>query len=226
MDVEIRPLMPDDIRRVAEIERQAFPTLWPPTPFDRELGNRLARYLVAWDPSLLNVDDDALNTITDAPDQAPAPTGRSIVDRMKGALMERFASRHSPTDNTPSPIMGFVGLWFTEGAHITGIAVEESWRGRGIGELLLMASIDLAMQKHSTVVTLEARISNYIAQALYEKYGFENVGIMKGYYTDNREDAVKMSTPSINTSTYQSKFLSLKEAYELRNGDIKITLSS
>ena len=222
MDVEIRPLMPDDIRRVAEIERQAFPTLWPPTPFDREMGNELARYLVAWDPGLLDAEDGCGSTIADE----PAPAGRSIVDRMKGALMERFSSRHSPADNILSSVVGFVGVWFTEGAHITGIAVEESWRGRGIGELLLMASIDLAMQKHSTVVTLEARISNYIAQALYEKYGFENVGIMKGYYTDNREDAVKMSTPSINTSTYQSKFLSLKEAYKLRNGEIKITLSS
>ncbi|MNR67441.1 ribosomal-protein-alanine N-acetyltransferase [compost metagenome] len=41
-------------------------------------------------------------------------------------------------------------------------------------------------------ITLEVRASNYVAQNLYEKLGFRSVGVRRGYYTDNREDAVVM----------------------------------
>ncbi|MCH7705608.1 MAG: hypothetical protein IIB33_01005 [Chloroflexi bacterium] len=48
MDFTVRPVRPDDISQLAEIEREAFPTTWPPTPFKRELDNKVARYLVAF----------------------------------------------------------------------------------------------------------------------------------------------------------------------------------
>ena len=73
-------------------------------------------------------------------------------------------------------------------------------------------------------MTLEARVSNYVAQSLYQKYGFEKVGIRKGYYTDNREDAVIMTTQPINTLAYREKFRSLREAYQVGHGEIKIDL--
>ena len=48
MNFNLRPMRPEDIPQVAEIEREAFPTTWPPTSFKRELGNKLASYLVVY----------------------------------------------------------------------------------------------------------------------------------------------------------------------------------
>ena len=62
-------------------------------------------------------------------------------------------------------------------------------------------------------ITLEVRVSNLAAQALYEKYGFKKVGVRKRYYTDNNEDAYVMNTDPIGTEEYQSRFERLKESH-------------
>ena len=223
MNVQIRPLRFEDISCVARVERQAFPTLWPPTPFKRELDNRLAKYLIAWEPKPSDT------THSDGSEPAGLPDGprRSFLGRVLDALgIGLFSSDKTPPDeDNDCTILGFVGLWFMSGdAHITGIAVEEASRGKGIGELLLIGSVELAMAHNAAVMSLEARVSNFVAQALYEKYGFQNVGIRKGYYTDNREDAVIMTTEPIGNASYRSKFHALKDAYRRRYGEIEIKL--
>ena len=117
------------------------------------------------------------------------PAGGSFLGRLLGSVRGRVTS-NAIFPEADYAVLGFIGLWFMAGeAHVTSIAVDEFARGRGIGELLLMGSIELAISQRATAVSLEARVSNYAAQSLYEKYGFQNVGIRKGYYTDNREDA-------------------------------------
>jgi ribosomal-protein-alanine N-acetyltransferase len=212
MSVQIRPLRPEDINRVVKIERQAFPTLWPPTPFKRDLDNRMAKYLVASHPRAAGPAHEK--------HPAESPFGH-LLNALKGLL---YPNKDPVVpDNS---LLGFVGLWFMAGeAHITAIAVEEESRGKGLGELLLIGSIELAMSQQAREMSLEARVSNYVAQSLYEKYGFEKVGIRKGYYTDNREDAVIMTTQPISDPAYQEKFRALKEAYEQRRGEIRIELT-
>ena len=118
---------------------------------------------------------------------------------------------------------GYVSVWYQGNeAHITEIAVRESLRGQGIGELLLIGSLRAAVEHGSVVMTLEARVSNFIAQRLYEKYSFKSVGIRKGYYSDNREDAVLMTTNPINTDEYETMFQGLQDTYESRWGEIII----
>ena len=63
---------------------------------------------------------------------------------------------------------------------------------------------------------------NFIAQRLYEKYDFKSVGTRKGYYSDNREDAVIMTTSPILTDEYQKMFQERQEAYRSRWGEIYI----
>ena len=221
MSVQIRPLRAADTGLVVEIERQAFPTLWPPTPFKRELDNRMARYLVAWEPE---PSWDAQSDVS-----GPGEPGRIRDDSWLSRLIDVLRGRGDPYESPVGAdysLLGFVGLWFMAGeTHITSIAVAERCRGKGIGELLLMSSIELAMSRHATVVSLEARVSNHVAQSLYQKYGFEEQGIRKGYYADNREDAVIMTTQPINTPSYQETFRALKEAYGQRYGEIRIVLS-
>ena len=63
-------------------------------------------------------------------------------------------------------------------------------------------------------------MSNFPAHALYEKYGFKSVGTRKGYYADNREDAVIMTTNPVQTEEYQEMFRKLQETYRTRWGEI------
>ena len=98
----------------------------------------------------------------------------------------------------------------------------EPLRGQGIGELLLIGSLREAVAYGSDVMTLEARVSNFIAQRLYQKYDFKSVGVRKGYYSDNREDAVIMTTTPIKTDEYARMFQELQDSYESRWGKILV----
>lgn len=90
-------------------------------------------------------------------------------------------------------VVGYAGMWIIlDEAHITNIAVHPDFRRCGIGELLLDTLIKEAVKLGAERMTLEVRISNIPAQRLYEKKGFVRSGIRKGYYTDNREDAIIM----------------------------------
>ena len=220
MDVAIRPILEGDLDMVAHIERQAFPTLCPPTPLKREMGNRRVRYLVAWEP--LPLDDIGASS----EECRELGTEGSIggFGRLMGAVKDRLGQRKVPVP-TDYLVQGFVGLWFVaDEAHITAIAVEEGARRRGIGELLIIGSISLAMHLKSAVVSLEARVSNYPARALYHKYGFEHVGLRKAYYTDNREDAVIMTTQPIDSPDYQARFLDLQRKFSDRYGETSIVI--
>jgi ribosomal-protein-alanine N-acetyltransferase len=120
--------------------------------------------------------------------------------------------KSASAEQTPaSPLVGYGGFWLmVDEAHISTIASHADWRRRGIGELLLIAMIDGATQVGARVVTLEVRVSNTDAQALYRKYGFDVTGSRKHYYSDNREDALIMTTPLVTTSEYQLKVQGLK----------------
>lgn len=93
-------------------------------------------------------------------------------------------------------IVGYAGVWLIqEQGHITNVAVHPDFRRKHIG----MAIVDVLMKESSKragtlTFTLEARKSNTAAIELYKKFGFLEVGIRKGYYQENNEDAVIMWT--------------------------------
>lgn len=90
-------------------------------------------------------------------------------------------------------IAGYAGMWvIMDEAHITNIAVRKPYRGRHLGERLLNELRGKARQQGARRMTLEVRVTNRVAQNLYEKMGFRGVGVRKGYYTDNNEDALIM----------------------------------
>lgn len=90
-------------------------------------------------------------------------------------------------------IIGYGGMWLiTDEAHITNIAVRADYRGRKLGEKLLRELQETARVMGANRMTLEVRVSNYVAQRLYEKMGFVSTGVRKGYYSDNMEDALIM----------------------------------
>ena len=196
-------MVKEDIDQVNEIDREAFPSQWPPANYRQELENKTAHYIVVWD-----------NTRTvNIPVAAPPKKKFSIVS----SLMP-WAKR-KPPENTPLPpvtrqyIVGFSGIWMiADEAHLTNIAVRRQYQGKRLGELLILATIDLAAELKASFMTLEVRASNLIAQSLYHKYGFTQMGIRHGYYLDNREDAVIMSTDSISAESFQTHIRELREA--------------
>ncbi|MYC97322.1 MAG: GNAT family N-acetyltransferase [Caldilineaceae bacterium SB0661_bin_32] len=72
--------------------------------------------------------------------------------------------------------------------HIVTIAVQPAWRGRSVGEWLLLALLALGREEGAHTATLEVRVSNEIALRLYRRAGFEAVGCRRRYYPD-KEDA-------------------------------------
>lgn len=90
-------------------------------------------------------------------------------------------------------VLAYGGMWLViDEAHVTNIAVHPQARGRGYGEAITQALMDMARGYDLTMITLEVRRSNAVAQALYHKVGFLDVGYRKRYYEDNREDALIM----------------------------------
>lgn len=94
---------------------------------------------------------------------------------------------------TEEGIVGYCGMWLVmDEAHVTNIAIHPKHRGKKMGGGLMQAAIDVAKAQGAVLMTLEARVSNTVAQNLYRKLGFKNGGIRKRYYTDNYEDAIVM----------------------------------
>ncbi len=81
----------------------------------------------------------------------------------------------------------YVDAW-----HVMNVAVDPEYRRRGIARELLERLFDVTGADPRRGYTLEVRVSNTDAIQLYERLGFEARGIRRGYYTDNREDALIM----------------------------------
>ena len=218
MDIALRRMRADDIPQVIEIEQEAFTPGWVGTPFRRELNSRYTRFLVAYYTEDAERDGRASNEAG----QQSGPADASLWGRMLTGVKSALGFRR---EDDVDDLTGYVGIWLQgDQAHITEVAVREELRGRGIGELLIIGTLRVAYEQGLAEVTLEARVSNFIAQRLYDKYGFNEVGIRKNYYADNREDAVIMTTDPIRTASYREKFASLQETFLARYGDIRIEI--
>ena len=206
MSYYVRSMTRRDLEAVTEIDREAFPTQWPPADYGYEMKNQMAHYIVACDPQ-----------ITVQP-----PPVRNGPRRLR-AWFDRLVGRNQSVSQEPAAdchgVVGFAGFWVMAGeAHITSIAVREKNRRKGIGELLLTGVIDLAIEMNADVVTLEVRVSNTNAQNLYLKYGFKKVGERRKYYLDRgpsgetREDALIMTTDPMKSEEFRSLLQRVRKA--------------
>jgi [ribosomal protein S18]-alanine N-acetyltransferase len=81
---------------------------------------------------------------------------------------------------------------YADAWHVMNVAVDEHYRSRGVATKLLNRLFELTAGDDRRGYTLEVRVSNSDAIRLYEKLGFVARGLRRGYYTDNREDALIM----------------------------------
>jgi ribosomal-protein-alanine N-acetyltransferase len=191
-----------DVAQVVQVDRESYPMPWPAGAYRRELNNNQhARYLVLRE---LPSDDVAV-----PPAEPPRKSWRSILGWPRPGAHDGDAAY--------GRIVGYAGMWIVaDEAHITTIAVRTAHRGSGFGELLLASLIGLAAEMGIRWVTLEVRISNEIAQRLYNKYGFRQSGVRRRYYSDNNEDALIMTTDDISLNAYRGHFEELTSALRER----------
>jgi ribosomal-protein-alanine N-acetyltransferase len=96
-------------------------------------------------------------------------------------------------------ILAYGGYWLTAPeVHIVTIASHPQWRRHGLAEWLLLEMVAQARSQGATEATLEVRVGNLGAQALYEKLGFRQVGRRKRYYRDNGEDALLLTLANLD----------------------------
>jgi ribosomal-protein-alanine N-acetyltransferase len=89
-------------------------------------------------------------------------------------------------------LVGYAGLIaYDDEAHVATLGVAKALQGEGVGSLLLDDLLSEA-DKRSPVVLLEVRADNEVAQRLYARRGFEEIGRRRGYYQPSGDDAVVM----------------------------------
>jgi ribosomal-protein-alanine N-acetyltransferase len=184
LPVAVVPMETRDIPAIMEIERRSFPTPWSASAYRHELEqNELAHYFVM------------VHRGTSAREESPPPS------RLRDRLGRWLRGSEPPPTRT---IIGYCGYWLMAGeAHISTIAIAPAWRGKQLGEYLLLRVIEAAIMDQAHLVTLEVRVSNTRAQNLYTKYGFVVVGRRKRYYHDNNEDALIMTVEDVQGEAYR-----------------------
>jgi ribosomal-protein-alanine N-acetyltransferase len=216
MHFAVRPMKAADIPQSEDIERAAFPTMLPPTSFRRDLKNPRASYLVACRRGQATRNEGRTDP---APHAADGDGKRGLMGALVNSARTIWSERHARLETGREFIAGFLGTrYIRDEAHIVSLGVRGIYRGQGIGELLLIAAIEQAMARRSEVVRLEVRPSNAVARNLYLKYGFRERGVRKGYYADDREDAIIMTTDPILLAPYPGLFQKLEREHQRRWG--------
>jgi ribosomal-protein-alanine N-acetyltransferase len=220
----------EDIPQVAKIERLCFSLPWPTSAYRRELKtpdtNRyiIERFIPPSDIAKLGLVEPTEANLTSLyhPEIAP-PNGIEPHERTDASIFSRMAtllpwvrngSESSPEGDAHDnsyPIIGYAGLWLmVDEAHVTTIGVHPDHRGQGAGELLFLGLADIAQEMRATRITLEVRVSNLSAQALYRKYGLEIAGVRRRYYSDNGEDAYIMWSEPLASAEYRNRIARLR----------------
>jgi ribosomal-protein-alanine N-acetyltransferase len=122
-----------------------------------------------------------------------------------GEISQR-ASRVYLVARVGSEVVGYAGMFrAVDDGHITTIAVDPAWQRRGIATRMLLALARAAVDRGCRNLTLEVRMSNSGAQALYQRFGFVPAGVRKGYYPETGEDALVMWANDIDTEAYTDR---------------------
>jgi ribosomal-protein-alanine N-acetyltransferase len=205
MRFRIEPMRVEHISVVSAIEKKCFTQPWPQNAYRREIqSNKMAHYFVARQIEAGAPEPEATSA-TSAGVASPSPSENGLLGRLARLFGARPEEPATPAMEAElRSIVGYAGLWLmTDESHITTIAVDPDYQGHGIGELLLLGLIERSVQIGAHWLTLEVRVTNKVAQSLYEKYTFKEMGLRRRYYSDNGEDALVMWTDPVESDTFQ-----------------------
>jgi ribosomal-protein-alanine N-acetyltransferase len=137
----------------------------------------------------------------------PKPWSRNVFQ--SEIELVRSGQRHYVVARSGSVIVGYAGLMFVVGdAHVTNIAVAVERQRSGIATRLLAELAWEAIDRGCEAMTLEVRVGNTGAQALYRSFGFVPAGVRQRYY-ENTEDAIVMWCHDVGEAAYRERLSSL-----------------
>jgi len=126
--------------------------------------------------------------------------------------MSQRTSRSYLVARRGGEVVGYAGMMFMGvDAHVTNIAVDPAFHGRKIGTRLLLTLITEALARASETISLEVRVTNTVAQTMYEKFGFSVSGVRKGYYIETNEDALIMVVDDALSTDYRLRLQAIRE---------------
>jgi len=112
-------------------------------------------------------------------------------------------------------LVGYAGaLLAVDDAHVTTIVASPDHQRRGIGSRLLLELVERCVSLGATGLTLEVRAANTAAQAMYRQFGMTPVGVRKGYYQPDDEDALVMWAREIDQPEYRARLSVIAEALD------------
>ena len=137
-------------------------------------------------------------------------------------LRENRFARYFVLGEPDGAPLGYAGCWLMpNGVHIVTLGVDPDQRRRGLGAVLVMRAVELALEAQAPAVRLECRASNDAAQALYRGFGFEVVGRRRRYYADD-EDALIMVLAEVGAPPARAR-LAVQRARLRRERGIGLT---
>lgn len=183
-----------DIDRVVAIDAQAFSMPWTASSYAYEIGESPYSHMAV-------LVDNSKNA-----------TQQSTLGKGLTRIARRFIGNGH--FNTPQGhLIGYGGMWsILDEAHISTVATDPEFQGKGYGELMLAAMVRRSITLKAGYVVLEVRVGNVVAQNLYHKYDFKIVYTKKAYYHNNREDAYDMRLELNNDTVarFQARYETLK----------------
>ncbi len=202
MPYKIDRMSMEDVPEVVAVDRRCFTTAWPASAYRREVTHPEKNLYIV------------LRRIGEGPLTMPDPKNGFLTN-----ILPFLKDDHG---SSQEPIIGYAGLWIvSDEAHVTTIGVLPELRGQGLGELLLITLIEHAREKRARWLTLEARVSNSVAHALYRKYTFKDAGYRRRYYSDDGEDALVMWSDRIDTPEFEATFREVRGKLEQKiNGSL------
>ncbi|HUI04873.1 MAG TPA: ribosomal protein S18-alanine N-acetyltransferase [Acidimicrobiales bacterium] len=127
-------------------------------------------------------------------------------------LAQRSSRRYTVATIGPL-LVGYCGLMVVEeDGHITTLTVDPPWQHRGVGTVLLLDQARAAPGLGVRHLTLEVRVSNDAAQALYRRFGFAPVGVRRNYYAETNEDAIVMWARDVDAEEYARRLDGIEAA--------------
>lgn len=120
-------------------------------------------------------------------------------------LSQRSSRRYSVAKVGPM-VVGYLGMMLVaDEGHITNVAVDPAWWGRGVAAWLLLDAARAAPSQGARHLTLEVRVGNDRARALYSRFGFAPAGLRRNYYPETGEDALVMWVHDVDGPDYAQR---------------------
>src|SRR5581483_7083055 len=130
----------------------------------------------------------------------PWSAGLFLSELAQKASRAYFVARHQ------GKVVGYAGVMILgDEGHVTNIAVDPAFHRNYIGMRLLLQLVEASRERKVRSMTLEVRRANTGAQTMYKMFGFQTVGVRRGYYVETGEDAYIMWAEGVATEDYAKR---------------------